>query len=318
MRSVKENMQERLKEGFEKLKSDLIESKVVSNTPLITKRSRSRATSSPNKTTMTSTLQNMMEETDLLPSNIKVTGAGRENIISGLGMSFPHPPRSVNPKYRAVVESASPELVRKPDPLLPPYDSPASSSAMVGAPASPTIEEMERSLGINPDSPSLMFTVKPPQPGTVTNSRRSSRRTTLTGSDLNETLNEIQNFSNSSRRCVRKAAQGIYYGSPSQMTNNKENPEPERAEGSPQSRHPFLEKEKKMHPTQQLKHNQTILDFINVGKTKQLGVSNLLSTLCCFLTTPICVQLKIILGTSRNWTKDCVPDSSASRSPWLF
>ena len=224
----------------------------------------------------------MIEETDLLPSNIKVTGADRENIISGLGMSFPHPPRSVNPKYRAVVESASPELVRKPDPLLPPYDSPASSSAMVRAPASPTIEEMERTLGINPDSPSLMFTVQPPQPGTVKKSRKSSRRTTLIGSDLNETLKEIQNFANSNRRrSVRKAAQRIFYGSPSKMTNDKENPEPECSEGSPQFRHPLLDNEKKMHPTKQIKHNQTILGFINIGNTKQLGVSNLLSTLIC-------------------------------------
>ena len=276
MRTIRENMQEE----FEKLKSDLIKSKVVSKTPQITKRSRSRATSSPNKTIMT--VQDMIEETDLLPSNIEVTGADRENIISGLGMSFPHPPRSVNPHFRAVVESASPELVGKPDPLLPPYDSPASSSAMVRAPASPTIEEMERTLGINPDSPSLMFTVQPPQPGTVKKSRKSSRRTTLIGSDLNETLKEIQNFANSNRRrSVRKAAQRIFYGSPSKMTNDKENPEPECSEGSPQFRHPLLDNEKKMHPTKQIKHNQTILDFINVGNTKQLGVSSLFSTLIC-------------------------------------
>ena len=276
MRTIRENMQEE----FEKLKSDLIKSKAASKTPQITKRSRSRATSSPNKTIMT--LQDMVEETDLLPSHIEVTGAEKENFISGLGMSFPHPPRSVNPRFRAVMESASPELVRNPEPLLPLYESPASSSSSgrvedSQAPTSPTIEEMERTLGINPNSPSLMFSVQPPDPnGTVMKkSRKSSRRTTLMGSDLNETLKEIQNFANSNRRrSVRTAAKGIFYGSPSQMRSDKENPggpESEEKE-SPHLRHPLLENERKMDPAKQIKHNQTILDFVNVGNTKQLGV----------------------------------------------
>merc|ERR1719154_91374 len=102
---------------FEKLRSDLIQSKAASKTPKITKRSKSRATSSPNKTIMT--LQDMDEETDTLPSHIEVTEIEGDNIISGLGMTFPHPPRSVNPRFRAVVESASPEFSRTPQPLLP-------------------------------------------------------------------------------------------------------------------------------------------------------------------------------------------------------
>ena len=278
MRTIRENMQEE----FEKLKSDLIKSKAASKTPQITKRSRSRATSSPNKTIMT--LHDMSEETDLLPSHIEVTGTERENFISGLGMSFPHPPRSVNPRFRAVMESASPELVRNSEPLLPQYESPASSSSAgrgedspTRAPASPTIEEMERTLGINPNSPSLMFSVQPSEPGTVMKkSRKSSRRTTLIGSDLNETLKEIQNFANSNRRrSVRTAAKGIFYGSPSQMRRDKENPEGIDVEQkeSPNFRHPLLENERKMDPAKQMKHNQTILDFVNVGNTKQLGVS---------------------------------------------
>jgi len=276
MRTIRENMQEE----FEKLKSDLIKSKAASKTPQITKRSRSRATSSPNKTIMT--LQDMVEETDLLPAHIEVTGTEKENFISGLGMSFPHPPRSVNPRFRAVMESASPELVRNPEPLLPLYESPASSSSAgrgedspVRAPASPTIEEMERTLGINPNSPSLMFSVQPHESGTVMKkSRKSSRRTTLMGSDLNDTLKEIQNFANSNRRrSVRTAAKGIFYGSPSQIRNDKENPEGSESEPkeSPHFRHPLLENERRMDPVKQIKHNQTILDFINVGNTKQLG-----------------------------------------------
>merc|ERR1719500_193616 len=61
MRTIRENMQEE----FEKLRSDLIQSKAASKTQQITKRSKSRATSSPNKTVMT--LQDMDEETDTLP-----------------------------------------------------------------------------------------------------------------------------------------------------------------------------------------------------------------------------------------------------------
>jgi len=54
---------------------------------------------------------------------------------------------------------------------------------------------MERTLGINPDSPSLMFNFgSSAQTGTVKKSRRSSRRTTMMASELNETLREIQNI----------------------------------------------------------------------------------------------------------------------------
>ena len=276
MRTIRENMQEE----FEKLRSDLIQSKAASKTPKITKRSKSRATSSPNKTIMT--LQDMDEETDPLPSHIEVTETEGDNIISGLGMTFPHPPRSVNPRFRAVVESASPEFSRNPQPLLPLYESPASSSSagtveesQLRAPASPTIEEMERTLGINPNSPSLMFSVQPSEPGTVLKkSRKSSRRTTLLGSDLSETLKEIQNFANTNRRrSVRTATKGVFYGSPSQIRSDKENPEGSEQKESPHLRHPLLDNERKMDPIKQIKHNQTILDFVNIGNTKQLGVS---------------------------------------------
>ena len=276
MRTIRENMQEE----FEKLRSDLIQSKAASKTQQITKRSKSRATSSPNKTVMT--LQDMDEETDPLPSHIEVTETEGDNIISGLGMTFPHPPRSVNPRFRAVVESASPEFSRNPQPLLPLYESPASSSSagtveesQLRAPASPTIEEMERTLGINPNSPSLMFSVQPSEPGTVLKkSRKSSRRTTLLGSDLSETLKEIQNFANTNRRrSVRTATKGVFYGSPSQIRSDKENPEGSEQKESPHLRHPLLDNERKMDPAKQIKHNQTILDFVNIGNTKQLGVS---------------------------------------------
>merc|ERR1712155_134272 len=129
---------------------------------------------------------------------------------------------------------------------------------------------MERTLGINLDSPTLMFTVNKAQPGTeAKKSRKSSRRTTMMSSELNETLREIQNVADSSRRrSIRVAAQGKFYGSPSQISLDKEN-----SYETEENLHPLLGTEKKMDPAKQQKHNRTILDFINCGNVKQLGVS---------------------------------------------
>ena len=106
----------------------------------------------------------------------------------------------------------------------------------------PTIEEMERTLGINLDSPTLMFTVNKAQPGTEPKkSRKSSRRTTMMSSELNETLREIQNVAdNSRRRSIRVAAQGKFYGSPSQISLEKEN-----SNETEENLHPLLRNEKK-------------------------------------------------------------------------
>ena len=279
MRTIRENMQEE----FEKLKTDLISSRALNKTPAKSaktslKMAKSRATSSPNKTTFA--LADMSEESDLAPSNIEVTGADKENFISGVGVSFPQPPRSVNPRLRAVMESASPDLNRH-EPVLFHYDSPPSSSQAGRNPKSPTIEEMERTLGINPDSPSLMFSVnKAPAvdlDGTVLRkSRKSSRRTTMMASELNETLKEIQNIASSNRRrSVRVAAQGKYYGSPSQLSKENETQEEasEDASDGSQFNHPLLNNPKKMDPVKQQKHNEVILNFINIGNVKLLGVS---------------------------------------------
>merc|ERR1719509_442412 len=106
-----------------------------------------------------------------------------------------------------------------------------------------------------------MFSVQPSEPGTVLKkSRKSSRRTTLLGSDLSETLKEIQNLANSNRRrSVRTATKGVFYGSPSQIRSDKENPEGSEQKESPHLRHPLLDNERKMDPIKQIKHNQTIL-----------------------------------------------------------
>merc|ERR1719436_752603 len=142
----------------------------------------------------------MDEDSDIVDNNIEVSVVDeREDIISGVGLRFPQLPRSVNPRHRAVMESASPKFESCDQPLFH-YDSPPSSSRRDRSP-SPTIEEMERNLGINPDSPSLMFNITCQQPGTVVKkARKSSRRTTLVGTDLNLALKEIQNFSSNTRR----------------------------------------------------------------------------------------------------------------------
>ena len=263
LRTVRETVQEEMM----KIKSEMIHPQV--STRKARRPNKSRATSSPNKTNLLPF--DMEEEEDIVKDNIEVTVAAdeQEDIISGVGLSFPQLPRSVNPRHRAVMESASPSLPSSNPPLFQ-YDSPPSSSRQRSQ--SPTIEEMERNLGINPDSPSLMFNVTQQTGTVVKKSRKSSRRTTLVGTDLNETLKEIQNFTNSNRRrSVRTATKGIFYGSPSQRPERlDENGEQEETQ---EPRHPLLGLARKMDPARQLQHNQTILDFINIATVKHLGVS---------------------------------------------
>ena len=264
IRTVRETVQEEMM----KIKSEMINPQISSRKPK--KKLSSRATSSPNKTNLF--LLDMDEDSDIVRDNIEVTGvAEEENIISGVGLSFPKLPRSVNPRHRAVMESASPTLSSN-DPPLFQYDSPPSSSRRRSQ--SPTIEEMERNLGINPDSPSLLFNVTQQAGTVVKKSRKSSRRTTLVGTDLNETLKEIQNFTSSNRRrSLRAATKGIFYGSPSQK-QEKLDDEEEKQEVGQEVRHPLLVQERRMDPARQERHNRTILDLINIGTVKHLGVSS--------------------------------------------
>ena len=81
-----------------------------------------------------------------------------------------------------------------------------------------------------------------------------------------------QNFTNSNRRrSVRTATKGIFYGSPSQRPEGLD--ENGRQEEVQEPRHPLLGLARKMDPARQRKHNQTILDLINIGSVKHLGVS---------------------------------------------
>eukprot|EP00092_Neocalanus_flemingeri_P041698 GFUD01045417.1.p1 GENE.GFUD01045417.1~~GFUD01045417.1.p1 ORF type:complete len:841 (+),score=290.25 GFUD01045417.1:73-2595(+) len=243
MKAVKENMQQE----FDKLKSDFIKSRVETRTPLKTP-IKSRATSSPNKmlaSTMTSPLD--MSEDTIVVTNLP--SPKHEDIISGAGITFPLQGRP-DPRLRAVINSASPDLSLRPS--LPAYDSPPTTQTR-HATNSPTIEEMERTLGINPDSPStLMFTSSGLPPNT-NKPKRSSRRKTMMASELNETfaLRDIQNMdmATASRRSQRVAAQG-------------------KEVLSADTKHPLLE-------TSNWRvvegHNSRVLGIVNTGNTKLLA-----------------------------------------------
>lgn len=105
----------------------------------------------------------------------------------------------------------------------------------------------------------------------------------MCASELNETLREIQNIASSNKRRsirVRAAAQGKYYGSPSQQEQeNRDNNQGLEEEETAQFKHPLLIGEKKMEPVKQERHNRTILDFINIGNVKHLGVKEALAIL---------------------------------------
>merc|ERR1711892_240438 len=209
MRAVKENMQLE----FKKMKEDFINSKLATKTPV--KKAKSRATSSPNRelARTRNSPQDMSEDSDLASTTIVVTNLhspSSEDIISGAGITLPFQ-EMPNPRIRAVINSASPDLPRRSSNSIPSYDSPPSTQTRHST-TSPTIEEMERTLGINPGSPStIMFTAPTPASNTFMSCKpkKSSRRTTMMSSELSLTLREIQNTNpGMRRRSIRVAAQG--------------------------------------------------------------------------------------------------------------
>jgi len=259
--TVKENMQQEFNKMMKEFKADLVSSKMATKTPV--KMAKSRATSSPNRE-LAKTLnspRDMSEDSDIANTTIvvtKMTSPAREDIISGAGVTLPllEKPRSI---LRAVASSASPDLSRTAS-SLPVYDSPPSTQSRYCPPSSPTIEEMERTLGINPDSPSAIMFTAPTRPASTQKPKRSTRRTTMMSSELNQTLREIQNTNHGRRRSVRVAAQGKYYGSPGK-------------EGEDGNRHILMEQEnwKKVDPRRQAMHNNKILDILNTGNAKLLA-----------------------------------------------
>jgi len=218
------------------------------------KKAKSRMTSSPNRELARLALEESSEAEEISTNATvleKPTAAEDDDVISGIGL-----PMSVvsHPRVSDIQKSVA----------IPSYDSPPSSSKK-GSANSPTIEEMERSLGINPDSPGEILFSKPVAPSKAPlKPRRTTRRTTMMEGELNATLREIRNVSmmrNDSpkdrRRSVRVAAQGKFYGSPSNMP----------VEGG--FRHPLQTNENwKVLNVQ--KHRTNLLNILNSGNMKIL------------------------------------------------
>ena len=174
-------------------------------------------------------------------------------------------------------------------PEIPVYDSPAST-APPPPPAthkrSPTIEELEQSLGIGPESPNDFLFCGPPVDGSRRGgggekkrreSRRSSRRTSMIGSELEASLQFIREANAAKRRVserpTRAAAQGVFYGSPS----SKRKAEDTSDKGANHDNiptavsHPLLSQNTfAVDPGRQQAHNQSILTLLNTGSLKLL------------------------------------------------
>ena len=268
LRAVNANIQEQ----FAKFHSDVLrtQSKTFPKTPAKTptktppptktpiRKALSRATSSPNRGTIFAVedmnLDNSLQSTEIV--------FDEENIISGVGLEFGRS-KGIGHRRRSSMDAASPELGggRPRSPARRSYSSPPPSRA---EPGSPSLEEMQRTLGINLDSPSLMFTTsKPKQDGGLTKSRKSSRLTTMMASELNDTLKEIQNFTGNRRRSVRVAAK-----TQAEEAGKSFNAEQARIP------HPLLQDDNwKVDSLTQTRHNNKILDVINSGNAKMLSVS---------------------------------------------
>ena len=154
----------------------------------------------------------------------EVSPSSTESLISGAVSRVPLQ-QVTNTRLQAVRDSTSPVLGGKL-----PRNSPNAAAASA-LPRSPTIEEMERCLGIGPESPGDIFSVASDQsaaaPRPARQSRRSARRTSMGGSELETTLQFIRESAASRRlsgRPTRAATLGLYYGSPNKenLQNNSE------------------------------------------------------------------------------------------------
>ena len=152
-----------------------------------------------------------------------------ETIISGSDKELPL--REItNHRRQSVIDSGSPVFSKKRSESsvdIPVYDSPASTATLS---RSPTMEEMERSLGIGPESPGALFcapTISAPRRERRESRARTSRRTTMLGSEIETSLRSLREKSFSRResvRPVRAAALGVFYGSPNKECLTKANP----------------------------------------------------------------------------------------------
>jgi len=230
-------------------------------------KSRPRMTSSPVRSTKKALLDNIHFSEDI-PAILVTEGLSppSESIISGSRAPLS---QITNKRLQTVMDSASP-ILGKTNPPIPTYDSPPSTAG-APLPSSPTIEQMEQAMGIAPDSPGVLFCV----PGALApprgsrQSRRSSRRTTMAGTELETTLKFIRDSASSRRlsnRPTRAAAIGVFYGSP-----NKENPKKNTDKGESEFMHPLLNKDAfQIDPARQREHNRSILTLLNTGNLKLL------------------------------------------------
>merc|ERR1719189_2819912 len=215
-----------------------------------------------------------------------------EDIISGNAVNIAP---SLTPRHKRLqqVASASPDLSGSKDspsvPLIPIYSSPASSSskpvaASSASPAanplssSPSVEEMERLLGINADSPGAQdfFDTTTASSSTAVKKpvKKSIRRTTMLTSEIFDgvTLADIRKdqqslaMGNPNRRRSSRVER-IYYGSPSNIGKSGEK---EQTSGS-QFKHPLMVKENwKVLAGRQKTHNNNILTLLNTANTAML------------------------------------------------
>lgn len=235
------------------------------------------------------------------PTTIEVLQEEEEeedDIISGntLNMAPSFTPRN---KLLQQVAAASPDLSGNSPgvPLLPIYTSPASSSSKPAASpssplpiaspstnplsSSPSVEEMEKMLGINADSPGAQdfFDMTTTASSSTTAKKpavkKSIRRTTMLTSEIFDgvTLADIRKdqqslaLGNPNRRRSSRVESRVYYGSPSNLGKSKD---PEGTAGQ-QFKHPLMVKENwKVLAGRQKTHNNNILTLLNTANTAML------------------------------------------------
>jgi len=213
-----------------------------------------------------------------------------DDIISGNAVNIAP---NMTPRHKRLqqVGSASPNLSQSKlspgVPLIPLYNSPASSSSRpVASPSSnplsssPSVEEMEKMLGINADSPGAQdffdTTAATASSSTAVKKpvKKSIRRTTMLTSEIFDgvTLADIRKdqqslaMGNPNRRRSSRVER-IYYGSPSNVGKAKEQ---EQTSGS-QFKHPLMVKENwKVLAGRQKTHNNNILTLLNTANIAML------------------------------------------------
>jgi len=216
-------------------------------------------------------------------------GSPSEKVISGTLTNFEQS-NMTKRRLQSVIASASPQLGKASsststveNEAIPVYDSPASTACPVKITHSPTIEEMERSLGICPDSPLAPFCVPRPVQTAAAGGggsrkpsrqscRRSTRRTTMMGEELAKSLQLIRDASGvnganrrRSGRPIRAASKDIFYGSPKVQLQDTKKVDKDLPEVS----HPLLNGDlETVKADMQKEHNKSILTLLNTGNLK--------------------------------------------------